>query len=192
VSRKPSLYRSKRSSSRKSNVNYDINVSDRMRHSVLLSRVFEEADSIFAERRRLLNELAIKRQCMKPRLSTAKSNRSNMPALFHEISIDGVGGKPGKIHFPITVGEPDFLYRSSKIDKNNANKQLISIDLHGYSRTEAIDRLNNLLPTWMEEAMKHHPYTVNVDVICGGGSQLLSETVEAWIKMKKNVANRFW
>jgi hypothetical protein len=40
----------------------------------------------------------------------------------------------------------------------------------------------------MDEAMTEHPWTLPVDVIVGGGSQLLSEQS---IKENRNVANRF-
>lgn len=34
-----------------------------------------------------------------------------------------------------------------------------------------------------------YPWVITVDIICGGGNQILSETVETWIKSKTNVAN---
>ena len=64
------------------------------------------------------------------------------------------------------------------------------IDLHGCNRVEAIARLDNILIEWIDVAMKgEYPWVIPATVICGGGSQILSEVVETWIKEKKNVAN---
>eukprot|EP00956_Cyclotella_meneghiniana_P036123 scaffold121796_cov20-Cyclotella_meneghiniana.AAC.2 len=43
---------------------------------------------------------------------------------------------------------------------------------------------------WVDTAMKgEYPGVIPVDVVCGGGNQILSETVKTWIKSKKNVVN---
>jgi hypothetical protein len=47
-------------------------------------------------------------------------------------------------------------------------------------------QLNDSLPNWINEAMKEHPSTVRVDIITGGGHQILH-----WIRENKQVANRF-
>ena len=188
TTRKSSMHRPRKTSTRKSSVNYDIVVSDRVKHSTFLSRVFEEAGPLFVERRRLLNELAIKKCTPKPRKS--KIQTEPLKHTFPSISHACVGGKAGKVHFPITVGEPNFLYRSSKVWKNKVNPCL-TLDLHGCTKAEAIEKLNGSLSVWMTTAMKDHPYTVNVDIVCGGGHQILSEVVETWIRDQKNVANQF-
>jgi hypothetical protein len=42
----------------------------------------------------------------------------------------------------------------------------------------------------MDAAMKgEYPWVIPAVIVCGGGNQILSETVEAWIREKKNVAN---
>ena len=182
--------RPKRVSCRKSNKSYEIAIPDRVHHSGLLTRVFEEAESIFAERRVRLANLAIKKCNAKTRQSFAKTNMLVRPTP-HNISTEGMGGKAGRVHFPIIVGEPTFLYRSSKVHKNKVNSRCLTVDLHGSTKLQAIDKLDKLLPNWIDSAMKSHPYTTFVDVVCGGGNQLLSEAVEKWIKEKSHVANRF-
>ncbi|KAL3767262.1 hypothetical protein ACHAWO_003946 [Cyclotella atomus] len=189
VSARKSLPRSNRKSCRKSCSGYTIVVPDRVRHSTLLTRVFEEAEPMFAERRKCLNELAIKKCNPKPRLPKAKTNTGGSPS-NHNIS-ELIGGKPGKIFFPVTVGEPNFLYRSSKI-KSRVSSRCLAVDLHGCTKNEAIAKLEQYLPEWIEKAMKNHPFTFDVDIVCGGGSQILSEEVEKWIKAKATVANRFY
>ena len=183
------VHKPKRLSSRKGSVDYSTAVPDRVAHSLMLTRVFEEADAILSERRRLLNELAIKKKNPKPSHSIGR--KKQVPnTTYLDASSDRADGKPGKIYYPVIVGEPNFLYRSSKV-KRKTNPSCLSLDLHGCTREKAFDRLNDSLPVWMDAAHDDHPYTINVDIICGGGSQILSEVVEAWIKTSKNVANRF-
>ena len=43
---------------------------------------------------------------------------------------------------------------------------------------------------WVNTAMNgNYPWVIQVKIICGGGYQILSETVDAWIREKKNVSN---
>jgi DNA-nicking Smr family endonuclease len=41
----------------------------------------------------------------------------------------------------------------------------------------------------MSDAMKDFPYTCRVDIVTGGGNQILAETVEHWIQEKRHIAN---
>jgi hypothetical protein len=52
-------------------------------------------------------------------------------------------------------------------------------------------RLEESFSIWMEAAMREYPWTLNVDIINGGGSQILAESVELWIREKRTVAKRF-
>ncbi|KAL7543488.1 hypothetical protein ACHAWF_007400 [Thalassiosira exigua] len=64
------------------------------------------------------------------------------------------------------------------------------LDLHGFTREEALYKLNASLPDWVDDAMKgEYPWVVLVNIVCGGGSQILSEAVEKWIKQTGNVSN---
>ena len=66
----------------------------------------------------------------------------------------------------------------------------IMIDLHGLTAEEAVYRLDKHLPSWIEIAMKGtYPFVIPVKIVCGGGSQILAEVVENWIKQNDNVAN---
>eukprot|EP00956_Cyclotella_meneghiniana_P001856 scaffold2028_cov74-Cyclotella_meneghiniana.AAC.16 len=179
--------RPKRVSCRKSSTSYETVIPDRVRHSGLLTRVFEEADYIFTKRRLYLASLAIKKCNPKTR---QKTNKILTPT-SHNISTESTAGKPGRVYFPITVGDHNYLYRSSKEEKLAHPKTRQTVDLHGCTKSQAIEKLNKSLPKWIEFANRSHPYTVNVDVICGGGKQLLSEAVEQWIRESRHVANRF-
>jgi hypothetical protein len=43
----------------------------------------------------------------------------------------------------------------------------------------------------MNDAMKEYPWTLAVNIIVGGGAQLVSEAVEHWIREQRHVAKRF-
>jgi DNA-nicking Smr family endonuclease len=93
--------------------------------------------------------------------------------------------KAGKTTYHIVVGSEEFLYKSSKSSRQ-IKTPLFGLDLHGCTREEAMLQLNDSLPNWINEAMKEHPSTVRVDIITGGGHQILH-----WIRENKQVANRF-
>jgi DNA-nicking Smr family endonuclease len=97
----------------------------------------------------------------------------------------GVGGKAGRSSYVIQVGEVDNLYKSSKKLSGTIPKFQM-IDLHGYTQLEALDKLNQCLPRWEKYAMEgSYPYVAPVLIICGGGNQIISETVSKWIKQNK-------
>jgi DNA-nicking Smr family endonuclease len=100
---------------------------------------------------------------------------------------NGLGGKAGKIAYPIAVGEVTNLYKTSK----KLAKAPITIDLHGHTRDEALQKLDENVGEWVDTAMRgEYPFVIPVDIICGGGSQILSEVVSNWIRTKRQVANR--
>ena len=55
-----------------------------------------------------------------------------------------------------------------------------------------MEQLNEWEGVTMDAAMKgEYPFVVPAVIVCGGGTQILSELVENWIREKKNVANAF-
>ncbi len=75
--------------------------------------------------------------------------------------------------------------------KPNPTLKRLSVDLHGCSCKEAAHLLDNELPKWVREAqMGQRPFVIKVDIICGSGAQALADTVQKWIRMNKQVANR--
>ena len=65
-----------------------------------------------------------------------------------KLSIEGnaeVGGKAGRTFFPIFVGQNEYLHKSSKTARR-VQVQQDTIDLHGCTRDEALQRLNSALP----------------------------------------------
>ncbi|KAL7553619.1 hypothetical protein ACHAWF_016923 [Thalassiosira exigua] len=159
----------------------------RLEHSKCLSRVFEEADGIFKDIRQRLNSLVIKNPRPKSKVLTTKCVRT-MPG-EGALTSDGQAGKAGKVMHPILVGDVQSLYKSSKKTMRRHVETLV-VDLHGFSVSEATGVLDNALPGWLDIAMRSHPFVVPVDIVCGAGNQILSETVELWIRKQMQVANR--
>ena len=110
------------------------------------------------------------------------------------VSMEELGGKAGKSHYIVQVGDVQNMYKSSKPRRGchalSTNNRTICIDLHGLTKTEAIECLNGQLPEWIDFAMHgHYPFVIPVEIICGCGNQILSEVVEQWIKANENVCN---
>lgn len=98
--------------------------------------------------------------------------------------------KAGKSSFLVRVGESSNLYKSAKSLNKYHTKNSIIIDLHGLTKVQALAKLEKSLPGWMDIAMEQsYPFVIQVKIVCGGGSQILAETIETWIKEKKNVEN---
>ena len=86
------------------------------------------------------------------------------------------------------------LYKSTKPSKRRKSTQVshqnTTVDLHGLSKSDALDTLDAFLPQWIDVAMRgEYPWVIPVVIVCGKGSQSLSEVVEDWIKGNERVAN---
>ena len=163
-------------------------------HSKLLTQLHEEAEPMFREIRKKLNDLMI---CRQPNPKRTKSKVQAQSTDRNNPSDVGKGGAPGNIMFEVVVGNVDDLYKSSKpgsgrnSQTKNGTRRRLSIDLHGQSADEAMKSLDDSLPSWLEIAMRgSYPFVSAVDIITGGGHQILSEVVEKWIKSKRHVARR--
>ena len=167
---------------------YSNPLSDRINHSKLLTLVFEEATELFKQQRQRLNDLTIQKN--KPKEKSAKTKtKTNVPQSVDHCFTE-VKGKAGKTFFPVLVGHEECLYKTSKSLKHT-KIALHTIDLHGCSREQALTKLNEALPGWINDAMQDFPWTLPVNIIVGGGNQLLAEVVEHWIREEKQVAKRF-
>jgi len=162
----------------------------RKQHSMLLSRVLDQMErEKLRQIRMALNNLSLKKTSAKEREPSKK--KAELPEPVFNPPSEGLEGKAGRVVFPVVVGNTDHLYKSSKKSKNTLKYQTVrSFDLHGCTAGEAIKKLNHEMPAWTDEAMKEETYTIPVDIICGGGHQILSEVVEQWIRKHKSVANR--
>jgi len=163
----------------------------KVEHSKLLGKVYEEAESQFKEIRQRLNAMNLERTKPKERTSPSKSTKP-VEVVDNPLVGDGqLGGKAGKTQFIIQVGEISNLYKTTKPTAGRGRRRDDTlIDLHGLTAEEAVYRLDKHLPSWIDTAMKGtYPFVIPVKIICGGGSQILAEVVENWIKQNDNVAN---
>jgi len=159
-------------------------------HSKILSPVLDQLERERLQFIRLkLNNLLIKKTSAKERRPSKKEKKVDIIPVFTPLT-DGLEGKAGKVVFPVVVGYSENLYKSSKKSKLQRNQVVRMIDLHGCTAGEAITKLNNEMPTLTEAAMKEETFTLPVNIVCGGGHQILSEVVEQWIRKNSKVANR--
>ena len=164
---------------------------DREEHSKKLTLLFQAAEPVFREKRKLLNDLVIKNSPSKPKKPDIKHVQPDSVKSKSQFS-DIVDSEKERLRFDVLVGHEDYLYKSSKLSKtNHRGSQLpYSIDLHGYSKDGAINALNENLSLWKDAAMKGSQWTTSVTIICGRGKQILSEAVEQWINDTNCVINR--
>jgi DNA-nicking Smr family endonuclease len=157
-------------------------------HSQALSRLFDEAEPSFRAIRQQLNNLTLERTLPKEKSFKRKAPFSIQQQPVESPNTEGLAGKAGKTSYVIQVGEVNNLYKSSKKSQVHVPKSQF-IDLHGYTQIEALDKLNQSLPQWEKYAMEgSYPFVAPVVIVCGGGNQILSDTVSQWIK-ENNVSN---
>ena len=164
----------------------------KVEHSKLLGKVYEEAEPTFKEIRQRLNALNLERTKPKQRITQSKAAKPVEVVDNPPFDDSQFAGKAGKTQFIIQVGEVSNLYKTTKHSSAGRGRRQddIMIDLHGLTAEEAVHRLDKHLPTWIEIAMKgSYPFVIPVKIVCGGGSQILAEVVENWIKQNDNVAN---
>ena len=164
----------------------------KVEHSRLLGKIHEEAEPTFKEIRQRLNAMNLERT--KPKQKRIQSKTTDaVEVVDNPLGDDGqLGGKAGRAQFIIQVGEVSNLYKTTKSTSagRGRRKDDTLIDLHGLTAEEAVYRLDKHLPSWIETAMKGtYPFVIPVKIVCGGGSQILAEVVENWIKQNDNVAN---
>lgn len=157
-------------------------------HSLKLGRVHGEASSEFQRIRQRLNALTL--ECAPKKVKTSRKKPAMiapLPLKENDTNIQQ-GGKAGTPFYPVHVGSPENLYSTNTV-KALARQRALSIDLHGFTRDEAINELETSLPQWYATAMEgEYPFVIKVTIICGGGNQILSEAVDRWIKTKDVVS----
>lgn len=159
----------------------------RREHSDALEPVLHELRPVLKSIRNRHNALLIKRGAPKKTNLPAKrpsATACDMP------SAAPLSSRVGKSRYRVLVGEPDNLYKTSKI-RLAAPSTEMTLDLHGCSRPEALDLLRCRLASWVELAMRsEYPFVVAADIVCGRGTQELSELVADFIRENPQIANR--
>merc|ERR1712029_988410 len=95
-----------------------------------------------------------------------------------------LGEKAGKSHYVVNVGEVQNLYKTKKpsavapSQRAESADPLPALDLHGCTKAEALAKLDKSLEAWVDAAMSgSYPFVRRVVIVCGCGSQMLSDVV---------------
>jgi len=158
-------------------------------HSKSMNAVLEEMGPRLKLIRDRLNKMNLHKTAPKEKSNKAKTKDTPKTASTCQSAdvYSDHAKKAGKAIYPILVGEATNLYKTSKL----SHRHLSAIDLHGCSKDDALEKLGESLPIWVDTAMKgKHPWVLGVDIICGGGNQILSYAVKEWIRANNQVANR--
>ena len=169
-------------------------------HSKTLTKLHEEAEPLLKEIRMRLNALDLERQPpkQKKRKNRKKSNKqSNVNADLQILPSSGIGGKAGKPFFHIHVGEVSNLYKTTKPSQQQKGASTCStpgscttLDLHGFTQEEALQKLDESLISWVDAAMRgSYPFVIPAKIVCGCGNQVISEVVQKWIHAHTQVRN---
>jgi hypothetical protein len=176
----------KKSSRGKAQIKLDkhtITVEDYKRqHSMILSKLHEEMQPRLRDIRMKLNTLDIERQPPKSKNKGGRKCTKEEPIDLDALPRSGVGGRAGRHHFVVQVGEVQNLYKTTKssaLTPRQSRSSVHTLDLHGSTREEAIARLNESLEEWVDIAMKgYDPFVITAVIVCGCGTRVLSETVQ--------------
>ena len=168
----------------------------KVQHSKLLTKIHEEAQAQFKQIRQRLNNLVIERS--QPKFKSKRphtpNNEPSLPFLVNNPFKEGLGGKAGKSHYAVQVGEVQDLYKTTKssaiVSHCSSYSMLSTLDLHGCTRGEALMKLDESLKVWVDSAMQgSYPFVQQAVIVCGCGNQILSETVQEWIRSNDKVSN---
>lgn len=168
----------------------------KIEHSKVLTKIHEELQPQLKQIRQRLNNLLIERSQPKSKSSRQNSTDVSIPSTQSWLGMNPcmqcVGGKAGKSHFDVQVGEIGNLYMTRKVSLYSSSSRAspVVLDLHGYRGDEALEKLDESLVLWDKAAMQGcYPFVIQVKIICGCGTQTLSQVVRNWIKSKRNVSN---
>lgn len=165
----------------------------KVQHSKQLTMIHDEAEAQFKAIRQRLNNLVIERSRPKTRISCTRKKEPYVPSVVETNPLkEGIVGKGGKSRYVIQVGEVQNLYKTTKpsLMHQISLAPLSTLDLHGSTREEALVKLDERLNVWFDAAMRgSYPFVKLAVIVCGCGSQTLSETVQDWIKSNGKVSN---
>jgi len=158
-------------------------------HSTRLSKVHEEVQPRLKTIRTRLHALQLNCQAPKQRKTTHKKN-TVQGADLRLLPQVALSGKAGRSYYAVRVGEENHLYRTNGPSRPHGPGSLPVLDVHGLTREEALVILEESLKVWVDTALKgSYPFVIPAMIVCGGGNQILSETVQKWIKSKNNICN---
>eukprot|EP00956_Cyclotella_meneghiniana_P009711 scaffold13410_cov56-Cyclotella_meneghiniana.AAC.2 len=164
--------------------------SDRVKHSKQMNLVLKEIQPQLEHIRQRLHDLTLERTQPKGKAKSSRQAPANLEQVEYRPDSVGIGSKTGKGLFVVNVGEANNLYKTSKQSKLLCSNPTICLGLHKLTKEQALAALNENLPTWIEIANSGvHPFVIQVRIVCGKGSQVLSEVVMQWINSQQQVAH---
>ena len=164
----------------------------RQAHSKKMEPVLAELHPKLKAIRDKLKSQSLQRTLPKQRKQATKKKNIDKENISN-ISFQPVkfGPKPGKAVYPILVGEASNLFKVPQLRRLKSKQRAIQLDLHGCTKAKALKMLEQGLKEWVELAQKgEYPFIISVDIICGGGSEVLSELVAQFVRENAQVANR--
>ena len=163
-------------------------------HSKSMEPVLNELRPLLKIRRDKIASYYLQKAPPKVKKPIKAPKKSDTHLMSISSNVPLISGKAGKSVYPVLVGEVNNLYKSSKKkfrSLSSSQTQTITLDLHACSRYKALGVLRKHLPKWIDIAMKgEHPFVIPVDIVCGGGNQILSELVAQFIRDNPQIANR--
>jgi len=109
----------------------------------MLSIVFDEAASTFRGIRQKLNSMNIQKTLPMPRIGRSKVDPLSLEPTVRPSANFIFGGKAGKKHFEVRVGEQSSLYTTSR--RPSPSRRTL-VDLRGMDKTGALNSLDEGLP----------------------------------------------
>jgi len=165
-------------------------------HSKQLTKIHGETQDRFKRIRQQLNNLVIERSQPKIKSSRPRTPKNGLscPYLSLKSSNEGLGGKAGKSRYEVQVGEVQNLYKRTKPSAMASHHSPCStcqtLDLHGCTREVALAKLDESLKVWVDTAMQgSYPFVIPATIVCGCGNQIMSDTVQEWIRSNDKVSN---
>ena len=161
----------------------------RAQHSIILTKLDKELQPCLKDIQAKLSALELLHQSPKSK-NTSKTCADEE---LNESPGSGIGGKVGKPHFVVQVGDVHNSYKTTKssvVASPPCQGRIPTLDLNGCTRDEAINKLNESLKVWVGTAMKEYcPFVITVVIICGCRSQVVLETVQEWVKSTSQIRN---
>ena len=164
----------------------------RQAHSKEMEPVLAELHPKLKIIRDKLTAQSLQKTLPKQRKQATKAGKQDKENMCN-LSFQPVASAPkaGKAVYPILVGEASNLFKVPQLRRLKNKQRTLKLDLHGCSKAKASKLLQQSLKKWVELAQKgEYPFIISVDIICGGGSQVLTELVAQFIRENAQVANR--
>ena len=131
-------------------------------HSKMLTKLHEEVQPQLKQIRNYLNLFDLERKPPKLKVKSTRKNKKSKAVVVNDILPNlGIGGKAGKPYFMVQVGDVENLYNTKKHCRLHHSVADTMIDLHGYTKNEALNTLDENLLGWVKSTMEgNYPWVI--------------------------------